>query len=126
MVALLLHPLRCSLLAWVPDLETDYINHYDTAPRINVVILPEFISQGVLCLLYALSGQWFILLMSIPYLCYNIRSYMRNRYLIDVTEIYNNIGREKTRRLFKLYYLISLMLLSIGWVIYTHADHPFD
>ncbi|KAM0029993.1 hypothetical protein Hdeb2414_s0018g00532101 [Helianthus debilis subsp. tardiflorus] len=34
------------------DLEFDYINPYESVLRINTVILPEYITHGVLCLLY--------------------------------------------------------------------------
>ncbi|KAJ7003923.1 hypothetical protein NC653_008957 [Populus alba x Populus x berolinensis] len=34
------------------DLEFDYINPYDSSSRINKVILPEYITEGVLALVY--------------------------------------------------------------------------
>lgn len=55
------------------DLEIDYINQYDAANRINKVVLPEFVSQGVLCFFYLVTGRWFMFLLSLPYLFYNIR-----------------------------------------------------
>ncbi|KAK4803124.1 hypothetical protein SAY86_001327 [Trapa natans] len=102
-------------LICLADLETDYINPYDTAKRINAVVLPEFVSQGALCLLYLLTGQWVIFFVSLPYLCCNIRSYRRRGYLVDITEIYKDLPKEKARRLIKLYYLIFLMIFSIFW-----------
>ncbi|KAF8032398.1 hypothetical protein BT93_D1344 [Corymbia citriodora subsp. variegata] len=95
------------------DLEVDYINQYDAADRINKVVLPEFVSQGVLCFIYLVTGCWCMFLLSLPYLVYNIRLWKRNQYLIDVTEIYNNLKREKDQRLFKLYYLILLVVIAI-------------
>ncbi|KAF3439978.1 hypothetical protein FNV43_RR18256 [Rhamnella rubrinervis] len=56
------------------DLEYDYINPYDSASRINMVILPEFITQGVLCAVLLVTGHWLICLMSLPYLYYNVTS----------------------------------------------------
>ncbi|XP_030457391.2 protein cornichon homolog 4-like [Syzygium oleosum] len=104
------------------DLEIDYINQYDAATRINKVVLPEFVSQGVLCFFYLVTGRWFMFLLSLPYLFYNIRLWKRNRYLIDVTEIYNNLKWEKNRRLFKLYYLLLLVVIVIFWIIWSNAD----
>ncbi|PRQ45397.1 hypothetical protein RchiOBHm_Chr3g0492201 [Rosa chinensis] len=33
------------------DLEDDYINSYDSSSRINRTVLPEFIVQGVFCVI---------------------------------------------------------------------------
>ncbi|KAK8944401.1 hypothetical protein KSP39_PZI008550 [Platanthera zijinensis] len=55
------------------DLEFDYINPYDSSSRINAVILPEFVLQGALCLLFLLSGHWMMFLFSAPMLYYNVR-----------------------------------------------------
>ena len=60
-------------LMCLADLEFDYINPYDSSSRINRVILPEFITQGVLCLFYLVTGHWFMSLLSVPYLYYNVR-----------------------------------------------------
>ncbi|CAK9135966.1 unnamed protein product [Ilex paraguariensis] len=71
LVALLivvLYQLMC-----LTDLEFDYVNPYDSASRINRVVLPEFIMQGVLCILCLVTGHWFMSLLSVPYLYYNAR-----------------------------------------------------
>ncbi|MFS7924109.1 hypothetical protein Hanom_Chr03g00268731 [Helianthus anomalus] len=55
------------------DLEFDHINPYDSALRINTVILPEYITHGVLCLLYLVTGHWMMFILAVPYLYYNMR-----------------------------------------------------
>lgn len=55
------------------DLEFDYWNPFDSADRINYVILPEFITQAVLCILYLVTGHWVMFLLGAPYLYYNVR-----------------------------------------------------
>ncbi|KAF3649464.1 putative protein cornichon -like protein 2 [Capsicum annuum] len=55
------------------DLEFDYINPYQTASRINRVVLPEFTTQGVLCFLYLITGHWVISLYCVPCLYYNVK-----------------------------------------------------
>lgn len=60
-------------LVCLADLEFDYINPYDSASRINSVVLPEFIVQGVLCVFYLLTGHWFMALLCLPYLYYNFQ-----------------------------------------------------
>ncbi|XP_071700709.1 protein cornichon homolog 4-like [Rutidosis leptorrhynchoides] len=104
------------------DLEFDYINPYDSASRINFVILPEFITQGVLCLIYLLTGHWVMFLLSLPYLYYNVRLYTRNQHLVDVTEIFNQLNWEKKQRLFKLGYLIFLLFITLFWTIYNALE----
>lgn len=54
------------------DLEFDYINPYDSTTRINQVILPEFIIQGIFCFSNLIAGHWFIFLISLPCLYYNV------------------------------------------------------
>ncbi|KAG0449877.1 hypothetical protein HPP92_027174 [Vanilla planifolia] len=55
------------------DLEFDYINPYDSSSRINAVVLPEFVLQGILCLLYLVFGHWMMFLFSVPLVYYNVR-----------------------------------------------------
>ncbi|PKI56165.1 hypothetical protein CRG98_023433 [Punica granatum] len=104
------------------DLEFDYINPYDSSSRINRVIMPEFLVQGVLCFFYLVTGHWAMALLSVPYLYYNVDLYMRRQHLVDVTEIYNMLKWEKKQRLFKLAYLILLLFLTIFWMIMAALD----
>ncbi|KVH95477.1 Cornichon [Cynara cardunculus var. scolymus] len=76
------------------DLEFDYSNPYDCASRINCVILPEFITQAILCSLYLLTGHW----------------------------IFNQLNREKKQRLFKLGYLIMLLFITLFWMIFNALE----
>ncbi|PKA47659.1 Protein cornichon like 4 [Apostasia shenzhenica] len=101
------------------DLEFDYINPYDSSSRINGVILPEFALQGVLSLLFLITGHWMMFLFSAPILYYNVRLYQQRRHLIDVTEIFNQLNGEKKRRLIKLIYLVILLFLSLFWMIWS-------
>ncbi|XP_021613096.1 protein cornichon homolog 4 isoform X2 [Manihot esculenta] len=59
-------------LMCLADLEFDYINPYDSSSRINKVILPEYITEGVLGLFYLLTGHWCMSLLCGPYLYYNL------------------------------------------------------
>ncbi|XP_077245726.1 putative protein cornichon homolog 2 isoform X2 [Tasmannia lanceolata] len=104
------------------DLEFDYINPYDSALRINSVVLPEFITQGVLCLLFLLSGHWFMFLLCAPNLYYNFRLYTRRQHLVDVTEIFNMLDWEKKQRFVKLIYTVILLFFSIFWMVWTALE----
>ncbi|OIT02430.1 PREDICTED: protein cornichon homolog 4-like [Nicotiana attenuata] len=109
-------------LMCLSDLEFDYINPYDSATRINGVVLPEFITQGVLCLLYLITGHWFMSLLCVPYMYYNYRLYTRRQHLVDVTEIFNQLDWEKKQRLFKLGYIVLLLFISLFWLIYSALE----
>ncbi|XP_021657339.2 protein cornichon homolog 1 isoform X2 [Hevea brasiliensis] len=109
-------------LMCLTDLEFDYMNPYDSASRINMVILPEYFVQALLCLTFLITGHWFFFLLSLPYLYYNITLYLQRRHLVDVTEIYNQLNREKQRRLFKLGFLVILLVLCIFWFLWTIGE----
>ncbi|KAL1559764.1 protein cornichon 4-like [Salvia divinorum] len=115
-------------LMCLADLEFDYINPYDSASRINKVVLPEFITQGVLCFLFLVTGHWFMSLLCVPYLYYNVRLYLQRQHLVDVTEIFNLLNWEKKERLFKLGYIILLLFMCLFWMIYNaleDEEHSF-
>ncbi|XVF73397.1 hypothetical protein PTKIN_Ptkin12aG0198500 [Pterospermum kingtungense] len=95
------------------DLEFDYINPYDSAARINKVVMPEFLTQAVFCLVCLLTGHFYLCFLSLPYLYYNFRLYSMRRHHVDVTEIFNQLNWEKKQRLIKLAYLIILLLVFI-------------
>ncbi|XP_057811656.1 protein cornichon homolog 4 [Salvia miltiorrhiza] len=109
-------------LMCLADLEFDYINPYDSASRINKVVLPEFITQGVLCFLFLVTGHWFMSLLCVPYLYYNVRLYLQRQHLVDVTEIFNLLNWEKKERLFKLGYIILLLFMCLFWMIYNALE----
>ncbi|KAL0794401.1 hypothetical protein Bca101_065778 [Brassica carinata] len=68
LVGIIVYQLVC-----LADLEFDYINPYDSASRINYVVLPEFIVQGVLCVFYLFTGHWFMAILCLPYMYYNFQ-----------------------------------------------------
>ncbi|GAB4856992.1 hypothetical protein Ancab_014904 [Ancistrocladus abbreviatus] len=109
-------------LMCLADLEFDYINPYDSASRINKVIMPEFIIQGALCCFYLVTGHWLMLLLCVPYLYFNVKKYLDKQHLIDVTEIFNLLNWEKKKRLFKLAYLIVILFLSLFWLIWSALE----
>eukprot|EP00262_Sarcandra_glabra_P020726 TRINITY_DN8407_c0_g1_i1.p1 TRINITY_DN8407_c0_g1~~TRINITY_DN8407_c0_g1_i1.p1 ORF type:complete len:137 (-),score=15.52 TRINITY_DN8407_c0_g1_i1:417-827(-) len=117
LLGLVVYQLMC-----LADLEFDYINPYDSASRINSVVLPEFFIQGALCLLFLLTGHWLMFLLCAPNLYYNARQYTRRQHLVDVTEIFNLLNREKKHRILKLAYLIILLFLSIFWMIWSALE----
>lgn len=71
---LTLYPLHCVLqLICLSDLEYDYINPYDSSSRINSVVIPEFLVQGILTAVYLLTCHWFMFLLMAPIMYYHIQ-----------------------------------------------------
>ncbi|XP_074317549.1 protein cornichon homolog 4-like [Silene latifolia] len=117
LLVLVVYQLMC-----LADLEFDHINPYDSATRINQVIIPEYVTQGGLFLIFFLTGHWLLALLCVPYLYYNIKTYMDNRHFVDVTEIFNNLNWEKKKRLFKIGYLVATLFLSLFWLIWSSVE----
>ncbi|CAN1186104.1 Protein cornichon homolog 4 [Linum perenne] len=109
-------------LMCLADLESDYINPYDSSSRINKAILPEYIAEAALCFFFLVTGHWCMALVCAPYLYYNVRLYMRRQHLIDVTEVFNLLRGEMNQRIYKLVYLILLLFLAIFWMIMTALE----
>ncbi|CAI0398610.1 unnamed protein product [Linum tenue] len=57
-----------------------------------------------------------------------IGSYLQRKHLVDVTEIYNQLSREKTKKpeAFQAGYLVILLVLSLFWLLWTIAGEEFD
>ncbi|KAJ4955430.1 hypothetical protein NE237_012213 [Protea cynaroides] len=104
------------------DLEFDYINPYDSAKRINSVVLPEFATQAFLSFFFLFTGHWFMFLLSVPYVCYNVRIYTQKQHFVDITEIFNMLNWEKKIRIVKLAYVIILFCLTLFWMIYSALE----
>ncbi|RYR61410.1 hypothetical protein S245_013573 [Arachis hypogaea] len=104
------------------DLEFDYINPYDSTSRINQVILPEFIIQGIFCVTNLLAGHWVIFLIGLPCMYYNVRLYIKKEHLADVTEIYNKLNWEKKMRLFKVGHSVLLFVLSVLSLVWSLSE----
>ncbi|XP_058763999.1 protein cornichon homolog 4-like [Vicia villosa] len=121
LIVIIIYQLMC-----LADLEFDYINPYDSTSRINKVLFPEYIILGVLFCFYVVTGHWIMALLCAPYIYYNVKLYRQGKHLADVTEIFNMLPREKKQRLFKLFYLIFILFLSLFWLIYTSLDDHDD
>ncbi|XP_042418905.1 protein cornichon homolog 1-like [Zingiber officinale] len=106
-------------LICLSDLEYDYINPYDSSSRINAVVTPEFIVQGILCILFLLTWHWFPFLIMAPVTYYHIKLYMKRKHLIDVTEIFRALNEEKKYRFIKLGFYCCIFIIVIYRLVTT-------
>ncbi|KAL7610829.1 hypothetical protein Lser_V15G14248 [Lactuca serriola] len=116
-IALVLYQIMCFL-----DLETDYINPYELATKINNIMLPEMITQGGLCFLHLVTRHWIMFLFCLPYLSYNVHLYIHGHHVVYATEVFNELSSQKKHRIFKLCYLGFLLFFSIFWMIWSIVD----
>ncbi|KAL7092824.1 hypothetical protein ACP275_11G006200 [Erythranthe tilingii] len=95
------------------DLEADYLNPYELSSRVNSVIVPEYILQGAFCILFLVTGHWFMFLLSLPPAYYNLTQYLSQQHRIDVTEVFRVLNAEKKTRIIKL----GVYIVFFGLVI---------
>ncbi|PIA48524.1 hypothetical protein AQUCO_01400839v1 [Aquilegia coerulea] len=113
------------------DLEGDHINSFESSASINACVIPEFVIQGTLSVIFLLTWHWFMFLLSVPISYYHIRLYMAKRHLIDVTEIFTSLDRDKKYLLVKLgFYLVIFFMViyrlvetSVTLAMYEEEDY---
>nr|GLL36566.1 protein cornichon homolog 1 isoform X1 [Ipomoea trifida]GMD44657.1 protein cornichon homolog 1 isoform X1 [Ipomoea batatas] len=109
LIALILYQIVC-----LSDLEADYMNPYESSSRINNVILKEYVLQGVFCILFLVTGHWFLFLLTVLPTYYNVKKFLSRQHLIDVTEVFRAIDFEKKLRIAKLaFYLIFFIVVIV-------------
>ncbi|KAJ3679716.1 hypothetical protein LUZ60_017727 [Juncus effusus] len=106
-------------LICLSDLESDYINPFDSSSRINAVVVPEFVVQALLCASFLLTWHWFSFLLCLPVTYYHAQLYMKRRHLIDVTEVFRMLNWEKKYRIIKLALYFTLFVLVIYRLVLT-------
>ena len=61
-------------------------------------------------MLLLLTGKWVAGLLSLVLTAYHVRAYMKQEHVVDVTEVFRQIPRQKMIRIVKLViYLISFV-----------------
>ncbi|EDO15783.1 hypothetical protein Kpol_478p19 [Vanderwaltozyma polyspora DSM 70294] len=89
------------------DLEADYINPIELCSRINKLVNPEALLHGVTSLIFLLTGHWFVFLINLPLLAYNVNKIQLKNQLLDATEIFRSLGKRKRESFLKLaFYLL--------------------
>ncbi|KAM3355810.1 protein cornichon 1 [Capsicum galapagoense] len=113
LISLVIYQIVC-----LTDLEADYMNPYESSSRINSVVLKEYILHGAFCILFLITGHWFISLLTFLPAYYNVRKFLSRQHLIDVTEVFRFIQSEKKIRIFKLgFYLVLFVLVLVSLVL---------
>lgn len=104
------------------DLECDYINPIELCNKLNKLILPEAALHGFITFLFLINGYWFSFLFNVPLLAFNIKKFTGKNYLLDATEIFRTLSKNKNESFFKLgghlvfffYYLYRMIMALIA------------
>lgn len=89
------------------DLEADYINPIELCSKVNRLIVPEAALHGLISTLMLLNGYWFVFLLNLPILAYNLNKIYHKTQLLDATEIFRTLGKHKRESFLKLgFYLL--------------------
>ncbi|EEF28111.1 cornichon, putative, partial [Ricinus communis] len=112
LLAMVFHELLC-----LTDLEADHMNLFEATATINQWVMPEFVLQGFICILFLLTRHWLMFLLALPLTCYHFMRFWKREHLIDVTEVFRNINYEKKYRIIKLgIYLTFFIILMFRFV----------
>lgn len=104
------------------DLECDYINPIELCNKLNKYIVPEAALHGFLTILFLINGYWFTFLLNLPLLAFNAKKILENNHLLDATEIFRTLNKQKKESFIKLgfhlflffYYLYRMIMALIA------------
>lgn len=97
-------------LICLSDLEFDYINPYDSASRVNAVVIIEYALQGVLCASFFLTLNWFPFLVMAPVTYYHVKLYV----LLSLSP---QVYPANHTCLFGHFPIVLLLLMWISWYL---------
>ncbi|KAG6397257.1 hypothetical protein SASPL_143423 [Salvia splendens] len=60
-----------------------------------------------------MTGHWIMFLLLLPTAYYNLKQYLSNKHLVDVTEVFKVVNTEKKARLIKLAFYVIFFGLVI-------------
>lgn len=101
------------------DLECDYVNPVDLTRRVNGLIVPEMGGQALLTSFFFISGNWLEAILNTPLLCWNIYKVVNLRYLLDATQIFRALPKQKRIGFVKLgFFMVSFFLYLYRMVYY--------
>ena len=108
------------------DLEADYINPIELCSKVNQLIVPEAALHAILSLLFLLNGYWFVFLLNLPVLAYNINKIYNKAQLLDATEIFRTLGKHKRESFMKLGFHLLMFFFYLYRMIMALIENSTD
>ncbi|DBA90400.1 TPA: hypothetical protein ACH3X1_003674 [Trebouxia sp. C0004] len=100
------------------DLENDFVNPHDSSAALNKWVPVEYILNAVLAVFLLVTGKWIAASIHICISLYNLRIYLQREHIVDVTEIFRQLPKQKMMRMIKL----VIFLFSFVLIIYRCAS----
>jgi len=107
------------VLISMSDLESDYINPVDMCNKVNNLVLPEYITQFVLTIVFLLTGNWIEFLLNLPLAIYHILGITKSKYYVDPTTIFNTLPEHKRKGLIKLGFYMICFFFYLYRLVYS-------
>lgn len=54
------------------DVEDDHVNPIHMCAKANKIIMPEYVCQALIVVIFTLTGYWIDALINVPLLCFHI------------------------------------------------------
>ena len=108
------------------DLEADYINPIELCSKVNQLIVPEAALHAILSILFLLNGYWFVFLLNLPILAYNINKIYNKTQLLDATEIFRTLGKHKRESFMKLGFHLLMFFFYLYRMIMALIENSSD
>lgn len=114
-------PLATAQLITFTDLEADYINPVDATDRINRFLLPEYVGQAVMTLLFLVTLNFIPAIANGALLAWHFKQYRERLHFVDATTVYPRLSQHKKHCIGKLifyslaffYYLFRMVLAAV-------------
>lgn len=108
------------------DLEADYINPIELCSKVNQLIVPEAALHAIISLLFLLNGYWFVFLLNLPVLAYNLNKIYNKVQLLDATEIFRTLGKHKRESFMKLGFHLLMFFFYLYRMIMALIENSTD
>ncbi|KAJ4460373.1 putative protein cornichon [Paratrimastix pyriformis] len=115
------------LLVALGDLSSDIMGPIDFCQGLEPFVIPEYIVQGVITLLYLAGHYWIGFLINVPLAYYHFNMWFtkRGQKRFDYTRIRRTevIQHENKLAYLKLGFYLVLFLLNLYWLVMSLVHH---
>lgn len=108
------------------DLECDYINPIELCNKLNRYIVPKAGVHATLSILFLLHGYWFVFLLNLPLLAFNAEKIYKQNHLLDATEIFRTLGKNKKESFIKLAFFLFMFFFYLYRMIAALIADDWD
>ena len=82
----------------------------------------EYILNAVLAVLLLLTGKWIAASIHVSISLWNLRTYLQQDHIVDVTQIFRQLPKQKMMRMVKLViFLFSFVLIIYRYIFSLHS-----